>query len=123
MKGYVFQNKRGDRVAPFTYTDQNERRRYVKRRATVNTEAGAKQSLLEIVDEFDNSAGPKITSLSQLCDYYEKHYCVAVEFVDGQQIVGLKDYKKVKGQQFSGWNKPNQGNDLGVFDTGFEGCS
>jgi integrase len=97
MKGYVFQNKRGDWVARFTYTDQNEQRRYVKRRATVNTEAGARQTLLELIDEFDNSAGPKITSLSQLCDYYEKHYCVAAEFVDGQKIVGLKDYKKVRG--------------------------
>lgn len=96
MKGYVAQNERGDWYARFTFTDENKRRRYVKKMAPVNTEAGAKALLLEILAEYDTSPGPKITSLSQLCDFYESEYCVPAEFVRGKKILGLKDYKKVK---------------------------
>ena len=95
MKGYVYQDSNNNWRARFTYTDQNKQRRYVKRREKINTEAGARAELLEIITEFDNSADPKITTLSHLCDYYEKEYCVPAEFMEGRKIVGLKDWKKV----------------------------
>ena len=100
MKGCVFQNKRGNWVSRFTYTDQNEQGRYVKRRATVNTGTGPRQTLLEIIEEFDNSVGQKITSLPTL-RLLGKHYCVATAFVDGQKIVGLKGYTRAKGSCIS----------------------
>jgi integrase len=96
MKGYVFKDDKGYWWARFTYTDQNKRRRYVKRRAKVNTEDGAKAVLWEILEEHNLDPNTKAETVRDLCDYFERIYCIAPEFVGGRKVTGMKDYKKVK---------------------------
>jgi site-specific recombinase XerD len=96
MKGYVFKDLRGNWWARYTYTDHEKHRRYVKRRAKVNTEEGAKLTLQDILTEFEYKPAKVCFTLPELCDYYEEEYCQPAEYVDGQKIHGMKDYKKVR---------------------------
>jgi integrase len=96
MKGYVFKDKKEDWWARYTYTDYEKHRRYVKRRAKVNTEEGAKSTLQEIINEFQRKPAKVCFTLPELCDYYEENYCQPAEFVEGQKIHGMKDWKKVQ---------------------------
>lgn len=82
--------------ARHTYTDHDKQRRYVKRRAKVNTEDGAKTVLQEILTGFQSKPAKVIFTLSELCNYYAEDYCVVTEFVEGQKINGMKDDKKIR---------------------------
>jgi hypothetical protein len=96
MKGYIFKDEKGYWWARFTYTDQNKNRRYVKRRAEVNTEDGAKIALFQINEEFKTNPNVNVPTLRELCDYYERQYCYPPIFIDHRKVEGLKDWKKVK---------------------------
>ncbi|HST54262.1 MAG TPA: hypothetical protein VLJ61_19810, partial [Pyrinomonadaceae bacterium] len=93
-KGYVlYDPERKEWIARTSVTDDNGKRRYVKRRAKSKTDAEAKlKSLLRQIDD----EGSKVVDFNRLtfndlADHYEKHYLKPAEYVEGRKIAGLRD--------------------------------
>jgi hypothetical protein len=98
-KGYVpFDRKRGDWIARTSVTDDNGKRRFVKRRAKSKTEAEAKlKSLLrQIDDEGSKVVDFNLLTFNYLADHYEKRYLHEAIYVDGQKVSGLRDVARPK---------------------------
>ena len=98
-KGYVlYDRKRKDWIARTSVTDDNGRRRFVKRRAKSKTEAEAKlKSLLrQIDDEGSKVVDFNLLTFNYLTDYYEKRYLHEAVYVGGQKVSGLRDVARPK---------------------------
>ncbi|HEX8922116.1 MAG TPA: site-specific integrase [Pyrinomonadaceae bacterium] len=91
--GYVFQNKKGAWYARTTITDNNGKRRNVKRRA--QDKQDAKRLLKRLLKELD-AEGVKAVDLSKLtfndlADFYAANYCQPATYIDGEKVSGLRD--------------------------------
>lgn len=94
----LFDRKRGDWIARTSVTDDNGKRRFVKRRAKSKTEAEAKlKSLLrQIDDEGSKVVDFNLLTFNYLADHYEKRYLHEAVYVDGQKVSGLRDVARPK---------------------------
>ena len=88
-KGYVLYDKKTESwIARTSITDENGKRRFVKRRAKSKTEAEAKlKSLLRLIDD----GGSKVVdfnllTFNDLAGHYEKHYLKPAVYVSGQKF-------------------------------------
>jgi hypothetical protein len=89
--GYVFYDeKAGCWIARTQVTDENGKRRNIKRRAKSKSEAeGILKTLLRQIDD----EGSKVVEINQLtfndlADHYEKHYLKPAEYVNGRNCSG-----------------------------------
>ncbi|HEX8737991.1 MAG TPA: hypothetical protein VF721_21845, partial [Pyrinomonadaceae bacterium] len=95
-KGYVYFDKvRKCWYARTTATDENGKRRNVKRKAKTKSEAN--KLLKTIIRQIDDE-GVKVIdftnlTFNDLADFYLKNYAKPAEYVDGKKIAGLRDYK------------------------------
>jgi len=82
-KGYVYQAKKGIWYSRFTYTDNEGRRRNVKRRARNKTHG--KEILKKVIGEFEKGGKERIdaskVSFNDLADFYEKNYVAVKGYV------------------------------------------
>ena len=94
--GYVYyDNSRKCWYARTTATDENGKRRNVKRKAKTKTEAN--KLLKTIIRQIDDE-GVKVIdfaslTFNDLADFYLKNYAKPAEYGDGKKIAGLRDYK------------------------------
>lgn len=97
--GYVYHDeKEGCWIARTQVTDDNGKRRNVKRRAKSKTEAETKLKALlrQIDDEGSRVVDFNLLTFNCLADYYEQHYLKPAEYVNGQKILGLRDVARPK---------------------------
>jgi integrase len=98
-KGYIFfDGKAGCWIARTSVTDENYKRRFVKKRAKSKTEAEIKLKALlrQIDDEGSKVVDFNLMTFNHLSDYYEQHYLKPAEYVNGQKIFGLRDVARPK---------------------------
>ena len=92
--GYVFQEN-GRWFARVTFTGEDGKRRNVKRRVANKTEA--KELIKQINRELDDHGQRTMQSanmtFASLAAYYEEHYLVEAEYVDGRKIRGRRSLK------------------------------
>jgi integrase len=96
--GYVFQNKKGAWYARTTITDDNGKRRYIKKRA--KDKQDAKRLLKSVLQKLD-AEGVKAIDFSKLtfndlANLYEADYCKPATYVDGKKVSGLRDVYRAK---------------------------
>lgn len=97
--GYVYFDEREKCwYARTTVTDENGKRRNLKKRGASKSDAEAK--LKQLVRQIDDE-GSKVVDFNQmtfdnLCDHYEKHYLKPAEYINGQKISGLRDVARPK---------------------------
>lgn len=97
--GYVYFDEREKCwYARTTVTDENGKRRNLKKRGASKSDAESK--LKQLVRQVDDE-GSKVVDFNQLtfdnlCDHYEKHYLKPAEYVNGQKISGLRDVARPK---------------------------
>ena len=90
------------RIDYHIYDDEagKRRRKYITRKASVNTKFAARKKLEEMFKEFDGSPqsyDAASMTFAQLADYYKETYLIDPEYVDGRKVVGLRnkyDYEK-----------------------------
>ena len=93
-KGYIFfDEKQNCWIARTSLTDENGKRRNVKRRAKSKSEAETKLKILlrEIETEGEKVIDFKKMTFDDLADFYEKHYLHDAVYVNGQKVSGLRD--------------------------------
>ena len=95
-KGYIYFDKNEKCwYARTTVTDENGRRRNVKRKAKTKTEAN--KLLKTIIRQIDDEGVGVIDftrlTFNDLADFYLKHYAKPAEYTDGKKVAGLRDYK------------------------------
>jgi integrase len=92
-KGYIFEDKNGKWFARITFIDESGKRRNVKRTATTKPEAKdiLKQLVRELEDKGSKTFDADKMTFNQLADYYEKHYLLSAQYVNGRKIAGLRD--------------------------------
>ncbi|HEX8288748.1 MAG TPA: tyrosine-type recombinase/integrase [Pyrinomonadaceae bacterium] len=95
--GYTFENK-GKWYARITFTDNNGKRRNIKR--TCLNEADAKKTLKSILRELEDE-GEQIfdtanLTVNDLIDYYDKNFCQPAQYANGRKISGLRDVSRAK---------------------------
>lgn len=98
-KGYILYDKKENCwIARTSVTDENSKRRFVKRRAKSKTEAEAKlKSLLrQIDDEGSKVVDFNLLTFNYLADFYEKRYLHEAVYVGGQKVSGLRDVARPK---------------------------
>lgn len=98
-KGYVLYDKKtGAWIARTSVTDDNGKRRFVKRRAKSKTDAEAKlKTLLRLIeDEGSKVVDFNLLTFNDLADHYEKHYLKPAVYVGGQKVSGLRDISRPK---------------------------
>ena len=98
-KGYVLYDKKTEsRIARTSITDENGKRRFVKRRAKSKTEAEAKlKSLLRLIDDEGSKVVDfNLLTFNDLAGHYEKHYLKPAVYVSGQKVSGLRDVARPK---------------------------
>lgn len=98
-KGYVLYDKKTETwIARTSITDENGKRRFVKRRAKSKTEAEAKlKSLLRLIDDEGSKVVDfNLLTFNDLADHYEKHYLKPAVYVSGQKVSGLRDVARPK---------------------------
>ena len=87
--------------ARVTYIDPKTGKRHdLQRRAQSKAHArDLLQALLREIDATDGQ-GPlsERKTFAELCDYFEKHYVKAAEYVDGRKIGGVRSLGTAKGQ-------------------------
>lgn len=97
--GYVYHDEK-ERcwIARTTVTDENGKRRNVKRRAKNKSAAQEilKSLLRSIDDEGSRAVDAAQITFNHLADHYEKHYLKPAVFVDDRKIAGLRDWKHVR---------------------------
>jgi integrase len=97
--GYVYHDeKEGCWIARTQVTDDNGKRRNVKRRAKSKTEAETKLKALlrQIDDEGSKVVDFNLLTFNFLSDHYEQHYLKPAEYINGQKILGLRDVARPK---------------------------
>jgi integrase len=79
-------------------TDNNGKRRFIKRRAESKTEGEAKLKLLlrQLEDEGSKVVDYNLMTFNALADYYEAHYLKTAEYINGQKVSGLRDVARPK---------------------------
>jgi integrase len=94
--GYVYQEN-GRWYARLTYTDEYNQRRNIRRRTQNKT--AAKEILKQITRELDEQGARSIDgsrmTMSDLCDFYGKHYLKPAEYINGRKVAGLRSVKTV----------------------------
>lgn len=84
-----------------TYIDpKTGKRRDLQRRAESKSHGrDLLQALLREIDATDGQ-GPlsERKTFAELCDYFERHYVKAAEYVDGRKVVGVRSLGTAKGQ-------------------------
>lgn len=97
-KGYVSQDKNGKWFARITANDENGRRKDIRR--TAKSKGEARSILKELVRSLDDEGVQAINSwgktFNDLVDHYESRYAIAVRFVDGQKIEGMRGSRIVR---------------------------
>ena len=87
--------------ARVTYIDPKTGKRHdLQRRAESKAHArDLMQELLRDIDATDGQA-PRNDRMNfaELCDYFEKHYVKAAEYVDGRKVAGMRSVDTAKGQ-------------------------
>lgn len=97
--GYVYQDeKEGCWIARTQVTDENGKRRNVKRRAKSKAEAEAKLKALlrQIDDEGSKVVDFNLLTFDHLADHYKQHYLKEAQYVNGHKIYGLRDVARPK---------------------------
>jgi len=87
--------------ARVTYIDPKTGKRHdLQRRGQSKAHArDLLQALLRDIDATDGQAPRnERTTFADLCDYFEKHYVKAAEYVDGRKIAGVRSLGTAKGQ-------------------------
>ena len=86
--------------ARVTYIDPKTGKRHDLQRRGQN-KAHARDLLQALLREIDATDGQGPLSerktFGELCDYFEKHYVKAAEYVDGRKIAGVRSVKTAKG--------------------------
>jgi integrase len=98
-KGYVlYDPKQKDWIARTSVTDDNGKRRFIKRRAKSKTEAEAKLKILlrQIDDEGSKVVDFNLLTFNYLADFYEKQYLHDAVYIGGQKVSGLRDVARPK---------------------------
>jgi integrase len=98
-KGYVFYDEKENCwIARTSVTDDNGKRRFVKRRADSKTEAEGKLKTLlrQIDDEGSKVVDYNLLTFNFLADHYEKHYLKPAQYVGGHKVSGLRDVERPK---------------------------
>lgn len=98
-KGYVFYDEKENCwIARTSVTDDNGRRRFVKRRADSKTEAEGKLKALlrQIDDEGSKVVDYNLLTFNHLADHYEKNYLKPAQYVGGHKVSGLRDVERPK---------------------------
>lgn len=93
-KGYIFfDEKQNCWIARTSLTDENGKRRNVKRRAKSKSEAETKLKILlrEIETEGKKVIDFNKMTFDDLADFYEKYYLHDAVYVNGQKVSGLRD--------------------------------
>src|ERR1044072_8262195 len=87
--------------ARVTYVDPKTGKRHDLQRRGEN-KAHARdllQALLRDIDATDGQAPRKERqTFAELCDYFEKHYVKAAEYIDGRKVAGVRSLGTAKGQ-------------------------
>jgi integrase len=98
--GQIFENKKnGLWTARVCYKNKNGKRTAVQQ--TAESKADAKKILKELLDTLENGGrkaldAEKLT-INDLCDYYEKHYAKAPQYINGRKVSGLRSFVSIKG--------------------------
>lgn len=98
-KGYVFYDEKENCwIARTSVTDDNGKRRFVKRRAESKTEAEGKLKTLlrQIDDEGSKVVDFTLLTFNDLANHYEKHYLKPAVYISGQKVSGLRDVARPK---------------------------
>jgi integrase len=91
-KGYVYRDNKGRWYARLTFTNEQGKRRDIKRRAT-NLKSANKilTTLLREIEQFGlkplDSAG---MTFAELCDFFETHYLQPAEYVGDRKVSGVR---------------------------------
>ena len=87
--------------ARVTYIDPKMGKRHDLQRRGQN-KAHARDLLQVLVREIDATEGQgplnERKTFAELCDYFEKHYVKAAEYVDGRKVAGVRSLGTAKGQ-------------------------
>jgi hypothetical protein len=97
--GYVYYDEKEKCwIARTTVTDENGKRRNVKRRG--ENKSAAKEILKSLVrsiyDEGSRAVDAAQMTFNHLADRYEKHYLKPAVFVGDRKVAGLRDWKHVR---------------------------
>lgn len=87
--------------ARVTYVDPKTGKRHdLQRRGSNKAHArDLMQALLRDIDATDGqSPRHERKTLAELCDYFEKHYVKAAEYVEGHKVAGVRSLATAKGQ-------------------------
>jgi integrase len=88
----------GGWYARVTYVDDGGRRKNVKRRAENKT--AAKEILKQLIRDLDDHGGQLLDAsqmtFAHLAIYYEEHYLIEPQYVDGRKVAGLRSYKDMR---------------------------
>lgn len=86
----------GDIYARVTYTDQNGKRRDIKRKAVSRTHARslAKEMIAELEQRGDKALDASRLTFAQLTLHYIEHYLVPPQYVHERKVRGLRSYKE-----------------------------
>ena len=88
--------RRGDKIyARITYIEDGVRKQ-VWRRAENVTEAKRinRHLIQDLEDRGPSSIDGERMTFKQLAEYYEEHYIVEPQYIDGQKVAGLRGHKK-----------------------------
>jgi len=99
-KGYVFFDKQTQSwKARFTYTDNNGKRKYIKRR--VESKSQGEEILKKLIHTFENEGRSSIDAdnitFNDLCAYYEEHYMIESQYANNRKVAGLRSVTTVRG--------------------------
>ncbi|MDX6611635.1 MAG: hypothetical protein QOD75_821 [Blastocatellia bacterium] len=96
ITGYTYREE-GRLYARITFTDENGKRRNLKRRA--KNPANAKAILRELRSELSKGGAQAIEAsrltINDLCNFYCKHYLRPAEYVNERKVAGLRSEKVV----------------------------
>jgi integrase len=95
--GYVFE-KNGNWYARLTFTNEQGKRKDIKRLAVNKTEAKKllKSLLHELEDKGSKTVEASRMTFNHLADFYESHYLFPAQYVGGRKVAGLRDWKHVR---------------------------
>lgn len=95
--GYVFE-KDGRWYARLTFTNEQGKRKDIKRLAGNKTEA--KRLLTSLLRELENSGSKTVEAsrmtFKHLADFYEEHYVFPAQCVGGRKVAGLRSWKHTR---------------------------
>lgn len=96
--GYVYE-KNGAWYARFTFTNEQGKRKDIKRKAGNRTEAKniLKSLLRELEDKGCKSVEASRMTCNSVFDFYEVHYLHPAQYISGRKVSGLRDWKHVRG--------------------------